>query len=211
MEAVFDALRDDPSREDLLRELKEYYEGGQWLRDYEMDEAGLLPPDLKRGVLSQDGVYDLLERCDNEEKRGTDMSFTYIKTGRSPLAFRLKDLNVFFTDQGCMKTIEAVLDADGKIRNFPGMEADGRWEKKQNIGIPRDVRFEAQFIALADGRTLMKWMTQPSGWEWMDDDGFGFSGDSSIMLYSVLDADGNFTMPFALYSIDGQRYCREFD
>lgn len=113
------------------------------------------------------------------------MSFVSIKTGRSPLAFRLKDLNVFFTDQSCMKTIEAVLDADGKIRNFPGTEADGR--------------------------TLMKWMTQPSGWEWMDDDGFGFSGDSSIMLYSVPDADGNFTMPFALYSIDGQRYCRDFD
>lgn len=67
MESVFDALRADPSRADLLRELKEYYEGGQWLRDYEMDEAGLLPPDLKRGVLSQDGVYDLLEICDNEE------------------------------------------------------------------------------------------------------------------------------------------------
>ena len=26
------------------------------------DEAGQLPPDLKRGVLPQDGVYDLLKR-----------------------------------------------------------------------------------------------------------------------------------------------------
>lgn len=40
--------------------LTEYYEGGQWLRDYELDEAGKLPPGLKRGVLSEDGLYDLL-------------------------------------------------------------------------------------------------------------------------------------------------------
>lgn len=31
--------------------------------DYEADEAGLLPADLKRGVLSQDGIDDLLERA----------------------------------------------------------------------------------------------------------------------------------------------------
>ena len=28
--------------------------------DFEADEAGKLPPDLKRGVLSEDGVYDIL-------------------------------------------------------------------------------------------------------------------------------------------------------
>ncbi|MBR5572579.1 MAG: DUF4298 domain-containing protein [Oscillospiraceae bacterium] len=44
----------------MLRRLRRYYEGGQWLRDYALDEAGLLPRELKRGVLSQDGVYDLL-------------------------------------------------------------------------------------------------------------------------------------------------------
>ena len=42
------------------RELREYYENGQWLRDYEADERGELPATLKRGVLSQDGLWDLL-------------------------------------------------------------------------------------------------------------------------------------------------------
>lgn len=60
MEEVFDVLRENPSRADLLSELTAYYQGGQWLRDYELDEQGLLPPDLKRGVLSQDAVYDFL-------------------------------------------------------------------------------------------------------------------------------------------------------
>lgn len=64
MEEIFDALRADPGRIDLRRELTAYYEGGQWLRDYELDEQGLLPPDLKRGVLSQDGGYHILDEIE---------------------------------------------------------------------------------------------------------------------------------------------------
>ena len=44
----------------IPRELREYYENGQWLLDYEADERGELPATLKRGVLSQDGLWDLL-------------------------------------------------------------------------------------------------------------------------------------------------------
>ena len=44
-----------------LRLLDAYYTSGQWREDYEADERGELPPDLKRGVLSQDTLYDLLE------------------------------------------------------------------------------------------------------------------------------------------------------
>jgi len=44
----------------LLEELTDYYTGGLWLEDYAADEAGLIPQDLKRGVLSQDGLFNLL-------------------------------------------------------------------------------------------------------------------------------------------------------
>ena len=44
------------------RELREFYENGQWRRDYEADERGELPATLKRGVLSQDGLWDLLNK-----------------------------------------------------------------------------------------------------------------------------------------------------
>lgn len=67
MEAVFDALSADHSRADLLQELTAYYDGGKWKHDYQLDEIGLLPKDLKRGVLSQDGVYNLLEEISNQE------------------------------------------------------------------------------------------------------------------------------------------------
>ncbi len=43
-----------------LRELAGYYESSEWKRDFEDDEAGRLPRNLKRGVLSEDGIYDVL-------------------------------------------------------------------------------------------------------------------------------------------------------
>lgn len=43
-----------------MNELIEYYEGRQWLQDFVDDSLGKVPKDLKRGVLSEDAVYDLL-------------------------------------------------------------------------------------------------------------------------------------------------------
>lgn len=48
-----------------LRELSSYYGSEQWHKDFQDDEAGRLPADLKRGVLSEDAVYNLLS--DNRE------------------------------------------------------------------------------------------------------------------------------------------------
>ena len=58
-----DAIRDD------IQTLSEYYEGSLWREDFEADEAGLLPQDLKRGVLSEDAVYDLLTEYDALKSR----------------------------------------------------------------------------------------------------------------------------------------------
>ena len=55
-------IRQDPDLQRIHRELASYYDNGQWLSDYAMDESGGLPRWLKRGVLSQDGLYDLLSR-----------------------------------------------------------------------------------------------------------------------------------------------------
>ena len=44
-----------------LMALKEYMESGQWKKDFEADEAGQIPADMKRGVLSEDGLYGLLQ------------------------------------------------------------------------------------------------------------------------------------------------------
>ena len=44
----------------LVDQLDVYYSGPLWRMDYEADEKGLLPRDLNRGVLSEDGVWNLL-------------------------------------------------------------------------------------------------------------------------------------------------------
>ena len=73
MESILDeALRrmekaeEDPKAlldyQPALKRLEEYYSSRDWKDDYALDEAGLLPKNLKRGVLSEDGIYDALER-----------------------------------------------------------------------------------------------------------------------------------------------------
>ena len=51
---AFDGIQED------VNELSAYYESDEWRDDFEADDAGKLPADLKRGVLSEDGIYDVL-------------------------------------------------------------------------------------------------------------------------------------------------------
>lgn len=50
-----------PELHDDVNSLDWYLGSGQWKSDFEADEKGLLPEELKRGVLSEDGLYNLLE------------------------------------------------------------------------------------------------------------------------------------------------------
>ena len=45
-----------------LRALDAYLGSDAWHSDREADEASLLPQDLKRGVLTEDTIWNLLER-----------------------------------------------------------------------------------------------------------------------------------------------------
>lgn len=66
MEFIFDTLQQNIDHkneflfQNLYNQLIEYYESDDWKEDYQLDELGLLPSDLKRGVLSQDGIYNFL-------------------------------------------------------------------------------------------------------------------------------------------------------
>ena len=55
------ALEDFAALQPDIAELEAYYTSPQWRKDFEADEAGKLPKDLKRGVLSEDGIWNLLE------------------------------------------------------------------------------------------------------------------------------------------------------
>lgn len=43
-----------------IEELNRYYGSKEWYSDLKADNEGKLPADLKRGVLSEDGIYDAL-------------------------------------------------------------------------------------------------------------------------------------------------------
>ena len=66
-DCLLDALKSGPERIESDEALKnvagvlaDYLDSGTWMHDYQMDEEGLIPKEIKRGVLSQDGLYDLL-------------------------------------------------------------------------------------------------------------------------------------------------------
>lgn len=55
------AAKGSPLCRAMVRALALYYESRKWRADFAADEAGLLPVSLKRGVLSEDGVYNFLQ------------------------------------------------------------------------------------------------------------------------------------------------------
>lgn len=68
LDALLTVVSDDGASCDALQALREtaealsaYYASDDWKRDFAADEAGQLPRILKRGVLSEDGIYNALE------------------------------------------------------------------------------------------------------------------------------------------------------
>lgn len=55
-----DALECYEQNQKSIKRLFDYYGSTLWMKDFEDDEAGKLPADLKRGVLSEDTVYNLI-------------------------------------------------------------------------------------------------------------------------------------------------------
>ena len=60
MEEVMMSLETYEKAQEAIAVFSEYYGSKEWKQDYVDDEAGLLPKDLKRGVLSEDGIWNLL-------------------------------------------------------------------------------------------------------------------------------------------------------
>ena len=58
----------DSRQKEALDLLLSYYESPLWRSDYEADERGELPRELKRGILSEDGFYHFLTEIRSREK-----------------------------------------------------------------------------------------------------------------------------------------------
>ena len=75
------ALNRYAAARDGIRALAGYYDSGAWREDYEADEAGKLPQDLKRGVLSQDLIYDVLVGNRENAVRMLELGTQIVKKG----------------------------------------------------------------------------------------------------------------------------------
>ncbi len=60
VEALLQAAQTYLDRRAQLRELEEYYLGPVWMADFDRERAGEFPRDMKRGILTEDAIYDLL-------------------------------------------------------------------------------------------------------------------------------------------------------
>ena len=63
------ALDDFAAAQEAISELSAYYGSKDWKQDFADDEQGLLPNDLKRGVLSEDAIWNLLSDCNELNSR----------------------------------------------------------------------------------------------------------------------------------------------
>lgn len=68
------ALDDYAEAQEALHQLNTYYGSDEWKQDFADDEAGLLPNDLKRGVLSEDGIWNVLTDSGNLNSRMKEMA-----------------------------------------------------------------------------------------------------------------------------------------
>ena len=62
--------------QESIEAVESYYGSKEWKKDFRDDEKGLLPPDFKRGVLSEDGIWNLLEEVRSLKERMQDLSKT---------------------------------------------------------------------------------------------------------------------------------------
>ncbi|MBQ7915635.1 MAG: hypothetical protein IJ315_02455 [Firmicutes bacterium] len=112
-----------------------------------------------------------------------------------------QDFSILFINEA-LNIKKQIVDKDGNILDFPGIEYTDKL--KSELGkrvIDPIVKYEAFFEKINADRIRMIWTVRPDGRYWMDSWGFGGEDYESVSLYSYMDANGNFTMPFKLYSI----------
>ena len=72
--SLSEALEKYSAVQDKLQELTAYYSSEQWRQDFDDDSAGKIPSDLKRGVLSEDAVYNLLSDITDLKERLNELA-----------------------------------------------------------------------------------------------------------------------------------------
>ena len=81
LDSILERVKKQNFDEEFERELyclTDYYEGPMWRKDFETDEAGNLPKELKRGVLSEDAVFNLLDEVQSLREQNDQIPCTFL-------------------------------------------------------------------------------------------------------------------------------------
>ncbi len=124
---------------------------------------------------------------------GSGYSYEYDDVPNGLGGYRM--VNVFLLKADDPSFRRCIVDAAGRIQNFPGIR-HGEWEKALEFPLTTRVRFVFRIGAYKNGKAAVSWMLQPDGRYFEDEDGFGAEHCEEITLYSYLDEDGKFTEPF---------------
>ena len=102
---------------------------------------------------------------------------------------------------------KVIVDEKHRIYDFPGIENEQ--EIKKYLSSDFDLKPYAEYGSCFErykDEYVMYWTVQPDGRYWEDEDGFGGTSDPEVILYSLINKDGNFTGPFRLYRVGTTRY-----
>ena len=122
--------------ENEIRKLEKYYTGPRWKKDFKLDENGLLPKDLKRGVLSEDGLFNLLDRflvsmelqgvpsviCFNKRDRISEEEKEFLNNAYGKCTYRLLFTSAKYGEG--LEELKSILDLKTEIKTLSEITKD---------------------------------------------------------------------------------------
>lgn len=81
MDALEEKMAEYEAFQPEIRKLEAYYTSPQWKEDFAADEAGEYPENLKRGVLSEDGIWNVLADSHELDVRLSEMVTEVLRRG----------------------------------------------------------------------------------------------------------------------------------
>ena len=103
---------------------------------------------------------------------------------------------------------KAITDKTGRFVGFPGIVKEKEWTSHltEEGCLEPVIRYRTEFGKVDEHSYIIRWQVQPDGMYWADEDGFGMTSDEEIVLYALLDLDGNYIGPFRVYKVGIKRY-----
>lgn len=100
-------------------------------------------------------------------------------------------MTFYHDEKGLHKQITS---ENGTFIEFPGV-VESSWRQSLAHTLREQIEFVFSYSRPSNEDALLdfRWMVQPDGWYYADDDGFGMENDEEIVLVTGLDRQGSFT------------------